>query len=458
MARTAKQKAQQKALRNARSDGKVTGKEAKALRSQGVSEKQIQNTRNDTVRVGKGAQPKAPKAPAAPKQPASPSQKIANFSEDGEISKTEARQLVNSGVTLQDLKFNSSATLGQGSQNIFRRPVLESQAATKAANSQAREDTLLGMSLKEMRALQGQAAMGIPIYNGDPNEPDITDPFAGRPNYYNFGGEPYQNQNRGWFERGGVERNLSNNGNNLSNVGNWKKVQEHLGIRTVDKPEDLARMFNYVNGVGNNVGVNKGNGGSSESELADRSSGDFNDIKAALGEDQAAGFDAAAELDAKEVPVGNDYLDIINGLLTQQGTNEANFNSTLATQQSDFEATLAAQAAESAASLGQLNDLFTTQYAGLESLIGTQQENFNSAQAFTNQQLASANAALLAEQQRSANLGNAYVPQANPTAMSIGYGDGRTTRRKKDDNQLSDLTLMNGLGTQSNPLAGLQLA
>ena len=134
MARTAKQKAQQKALRNARSDGKVTGKEAKALRSQGVSEKQIQNTRNDTVRVGKGAQPKAPKAPAAPKQPASPSQKIANFSEDGEISKTEARQLANSGVTLQDLKFNSSATLGPGAQNTLRKPVLASQAASKAEN------------------------------------------------------------------------------------------------------------------------------------------------------------------------------------------------------------------------------------------------------------------------------------------------------------------------------------
>ena len=90
--------------------------------------------------------------------------------------------------------------------------------------------------------------------------------------------------------------------------------------------------------------------------------------------------------------------------------------------------------------------------------MSAQQQDFNNAQAFTNQQLNAANNAFLREQQRSANLGNAYIPQANPTALSIGYGDGRTTRRKQDDNQLSDLTLMSGLGTQSNPLAGLQLA
>ena len=450
MARTAKQKAQQKALRNARSDGKVTGKEAKALRSQGVSEKQIQNTRNDTVRVGKGAQPKAPKAPAAPKQPASPSQKIANFSQDGEISKTEARQLANSGVTLQDLKFNSSATLGPGAQNTLRKPVLASQAASKAENNaertaQYKDPTGLGISRKDLFAMQAQTLGGPQKWNSGENDPDQGRyPGEGGINYAMYGGKEYIGQ--------GKEAS-----------GNWKKVAKALGIRTIDNDKDLARMFNFVNGASTGMTRKSGSGNSNgNSELADRSSGDFNDIKAALGEDQAAGFDAAAELDAREVPgneaLSNDYLDIINGLLTQQGTNEANFNSILTAQQSDFESTLAAQSAQSAESIGQLNDLFTTQYAGLESLIGTQQENFNSAQAFTNQQLASANAAFLAEQQRAANLGNAYVPQANPTAMSIGYGDGRTTKRRDVDNQLSDLTLMNGLGTQSNPLAGLQLA
>ena len=88
-----------------------------------------------------------------------------------------------------------------------------------------------------------------------------------------------------------------------------------------------------------------------------------------------------------------------------------------------------------------------------------QQEAFNTAQAFTNEQLNAANNAFLAEQKRSANMANAYVPQANPTASSIGYGDGRRiTRRKRQDNQLSDLTLLSGLGSQANPLAGLQLA
>ena len=53
---------------------------------------------------------------------------------------------------------------------------------------------------------------------------------------------------------------------------------------------------------------------------------------------------------------------------------------------------------------------------------------------------------------------NAFVPGANPNALSVGYGDGRKKKRQTEDNLLSDLTLMSGLGTQSNPLAGLQLA
>ena len=62
-------------------------------------------------------------------------------------------------------------------------------------------------------------------------------------------------------------------------------------------------------------------------------------------------------------------------------------------------------------------------------------------------QLQSATAAAQAAEQRAANMRNAFVPQANPSAMSVAYGDQRKTNRNQANNQLSDLTIMSGLGT-----------
>ena len=101
---------------------------------------------------------------------------------------------------------------------------------------------------------------------------------------------------------------------------------------------------------------------------------------------------------------------------------------------------------------------FGAALTGLNNQMAQQQEDFNTAQAYTQEQLSNANAAFLAEQTRAANMRNAFVPGANPNALSVGYGDGRKKKRQTEDNLLSDLTLMSGLGTQSNPLAGLQLA
>lgn len=189
-------------------------------------------------------------------------------------------------------------------------------------------------------------------------------------------------------------------------------------------------------------------GGSGGYSNADRSSGEFNDIKNALREDARAGEKAAERLREREVEQANSYQQVIADLQAQTRAIE-----------SASEQRLQEQAQASAASLANLNDLFVGQMNDVESRMAQQQEDFNTAQAFANEQLNAANNAFLAEQKRSANMGNAYVPQANPNAFSIGYGDGRTaTRRKRQDNQLSDLTLLTGLGTISSPLAGLQLA
>ena len=187
---------------------------------------------------------------------------------------------------------------------------------------------------------------------------------------------------------------------------------------------------------------------SSSSSGAPRDTGKFVDIRNALREDSSAGRDAASGLDNRAVEQSNNYQSIIDDLRAQTEASEA-----------AYQQQLTQQAEASAASLASLNDLFVGSIGEVESRMAQQQEDFNSAQAYANEQLNAANNAFLAEQKRSANMANAYVPQANPTASSIGYGDGRrVSRRKRQDNQLSDLTLLSGLGTTTSPLAGLQLA
>ena len=187
---------------------------------------------------------------------------------------------------------------------------------------------------------------------------------------------------------------------------------------------------------------------SSSSSGAPRDTGKFVDIRNALREDSSAGRDAASGLDNRAVEQSNNYQSIIDDLRAQTEASEA-----------AYQQQLTQQAEASAASLASLNDLFVGSIGEVESRMAQQQEDFNSAQAYANEQLNAANNAFLAEQKRSANMANAYVPQANPTASSIGYGDGRrASRRKRQDNQLSDLTLLSGLGTITSLLSGLQLA
>ena len=413
---------------------------------------------NKERQANKAAKKEAAKAApeVAPKKKATVGQQIGRFTSDGNVDRKEARQLSRSGVSLQDLKLGTAATFDKGANKVFRTAAKENTAAARAANGAERsaaykDPTGLGISRKDLFAMQAQTLGG----------PEKWYSQSGRKGSPAGGGMGYDDE-QGWYPSEG-EINYAKYGGkeylgqSKTSGGEWGKVQKALGIRTVDKPEDLARMFNFVNGASTGV-TRKSGGDGGNSGSANRSSGEFDDIKGALGEDSQAGLDAAADLDNRVVEEANAYQEIIDGLMAEQVEQQNSFDTQQIAQQSSFDSALAAQSEESAASLGQLNDLFMAQYSGLEQQMAAQQQDFNNAQAFTNQQLNAANDAFLREQQRAANLGNAYVPQANPTAMSIGYGDGRTTRRKQDDNQLSDLTLMSGLGTQSNPLAGLQLA
>jgi hypothetical protein len=188
---------------------------------------------------------------------------------------------------------------------------------------------------------------------------------------------------------------------------------------------------------GNN---NRNNNNSSKPAKYDRSSGEFSDIKGALGEDIQAGNDAAQSLQNQEVPMGNDQPVSIGGW-------PSSLDDLFIQQQEQYNSQMA-----------EMQDQFNSQIGGLQGQLSEAQSAYAQANQFMTQQIEASNAARLAAEQRAYNMRNAFVPQANPTALSVSYGDQRRTARRAENNQLSDLTILSGLGTTSNPLAGLQLA
>lgn len=132
---------------------------------------------------------------------------------------------------------------------------------------------------------------------------------------------------------------------------------------------------------------------------------------------------------------------------TPMQVNEPTLQDLLIGQQTQFETQIAG-----------LQQGYDDQISALTGQLGQANNAYAAAQQQMQAQLQSATAAAQAAEQRAANMRNAFVPQANPSAMSVAYGDQRKTNRNQANNQLSDLTIMSGLGTASNPLAGLQLA
>lgn len=123
---------------------------------------------------------------------------------------------------------------------------------------------------------------------------------------------------------------------------------------------------------------------------------------------------------------------------------------------------LALQRETSMNELNDASDAFRSQINDLQLQIGdlgSLNDNFSAANELLQEQLNSANAAREDAERRATNLRSAFVPQANQFSTSFSYGDFRASERKKQNNQLSDLQMLgNGLGTPTNPLAGLQLS
>lgn len=125
-------------------------------------------------------------------------------------------------------------------------------------------------------------------------------------------------------------------------------------------------------------------------------------------------------------------------------------------------------------SIASMQSQFNNKYANLQAAADQRYDSLNSVliqrtNAF-NQQLAQNQQQLVEmtdsynEQVRVAgNQARAYVPEANQGAQGAAAGDDRqnlfnNTVRKKNQADAKDLSILTGIGSQANPLAGLQIA
>jgi hypothetical protein len=94
----------------------------------------------------------------------------------------------------------------------------------------------------------------------------------------------------------------------------------------------------------------------------------------------------------------------------------------------------------------------------LSDLMMFQQQQSQQTQDLLAQQAMAAEAAYTEQARQAAALGTAYIPDMEQSAATVALGDQRSTDKEKKQNSLSELAIVSGLGTNSNPLAGLQLA
>ena len=113
-------------------------------------------------------------------------------------------------------------------------------------------------------------------------------------------------------------------------------------------------------------------------------------------------------------------------------------------QQAFYQGQLDQTRAASDAQIASLNDLMVQQRAGFE------------------EQKAASDAAFAEQKRIATNLGNAYVPEAQESALAPAMADTAPAAavRKAKDNELSQLAIVNRpmAGNAAMPLAGLQIA
>ena len=215
----------------------------------------------------------------------------------------------------------------------------------------------------------------------------------------------------------------------------YLRVANILGLKNLDSNNDVAAIEDYI----------RKNGDPYQNAL-DEATKATEDIRN-KSVDDLRNLTISFENTIKNM--NTDFNNQYGSLATSNQNSMMKLNNTLINNQSIYQDNLRSQ-----------EQRFTD-------LMISQQDNFNSQlgelQGYLDRSIAEQQRiqGLYDEQVRIAkNQANAFVPSANPSATNVAAGDDRdelttTTKKAKPQN---DLTLLSGVGNQSNPLAGLQIA
>ena len=217
----------------------------------------------------------------------------------------------------------------------------------------------------------------------------------------------------------------------------YLRVANILGFKALDSNNDVDAIEDYIKENGDPYQNALDAANQTTEDIRNRSINDLNSL--------TTGFtDSINQLNSdfdtrygNLEEASNARIGELQGFIDSQ---RSSFDTAISNQRTSFEGLLASQADEFAVQRDQLNGL----------LIESQEANTALQGAFDEQNRIATNQA------------NAFVPGANPSAVGATAGDDReqlfSSTKKKSSKQLNDLSLLSGVGTQGNPLAGLQIA
>ena len=461
----------QKALTKARKDGKVTAKEAKTLRNLGIKQKQITSTKKGNVKVTPAATRNA--APKPTTKPATkPQVGSVNQSRGGSSNPSYA------GVGNNDPGGNRFLSGGQANQltKILNNPAkfgfTKPDQTTTTYDDDGEEITTTtpgGIDYEKLadQRLVGKAIRGLSKQGKNINNFDSSGDLQKLLNY----AQPLATKKD--------DGSLSDYGPRAS--GKISDIREALGVDrktaleirdsfinkkiTTEDPryskilKDLKAGLNGKKGGRFQVpqlgktftGVDEGdlnivNTNKYKRDLQNQRDAkkQYNQIQQAIQPIQSLVEKINAPLETIRV---SDYIDQFN----LDGPTERPDINTELNENIDRYGTKTAEVNQN------YQDIIDSLSLQNEEL-GSLNDNFAATNQYLTDEIASANAAVEEANRRANNMRTAFTPGANPNAMSILAGDYRRSRRRREDNQLSDLNILSDLGTNKNPLSGLQLA
>lgn len=464
-------KRRKQALAKARKDGRVTGAEAKKLRSLGVTKNKITNTKKATVTKSAVKQAAKPRPKPRPKPTAAPSSSSTRRNQTPARANPTPTPSRSNGAGRSTPSYAGGGNQQKDSGNKFlsgkqankltqllKDPerFAPTTSSTTDSDGNVTETTTPGdinfAALSNNRlvgkALRGLRSDGKNINNFSSNS-DLQQVLAYA--------KPLATQNN----------NNPLSGYGVRGSGDIKGIREQLGIdreTALELRDQFAkkgiettdpkyqRLLNRIE-----KGLNSGKGSFAVPQLnrtfTGVKEGDLDIVNTNRYNKQLLRQGRNANKELKDINKSFEEVDIasiLEGMGITGPQDRPEINDDLNTYIDDF--------GTDTASVNQsYQDLIDSLSLQNDSL-GSINDQFAATNNYLTSELNTANAAVEDANRRANNLRTAFTPGANPNAMSILAGDYRKSRRKREDNSLSDLSILTDLGPNKTPLSGLQLA